>query len=564
MTAPITRDQVLKRNSIERLKAEKFPLDILHEFPELATRSYESVPEEDIVRLQWYGLYHDKPKTGYFMMRVKIPGGVLTPARLRTIGALSVRYGRGYGELTTRQNVQLHWIELRHLPEIFETLGRAGFTMAGGCGDTVRNVTGCPVSGIDPGELFDVAPVLREVAAFFYGNREYSDLPRKHKITLAACPHQCNLPEMHCIALVGAMRNGRPGFAVRVGGGLSTVPRISRDLGAFVDADLTIPALRAIVDVWKGTPKYRMSRVKARLKFMMDDVGPEPYRAQVEERLGFRLPDLAAPAPLPGEHGSGVHPQRQPGLAWIGVPVPVGLISGEQLLRVADVAEKAGAEIRLTREQNFILANVPAAAVDRVVADVSELGFPLGVNRVRAVSIACTGSPLCNYAVALTKPRLAALLDHLESVFGEAASGLRIHLDGCPHACAHHWTGDIGLQGTTLRERTASGEKQEGYDIYLRGGQGVRAAIGLPVVKRVAAELVNGHVERLVRFWLAEREAGEAFAAFADRQPDEALIAAATERPIDEVRAELRPRARRGEGKAADAISDPAGEPANV
>ncbi|HEU4587091.1 MAG TPA: hypothetical protein VFS11_00480, partial [Gemmatimonadales bacterium] len=196
-------------------------------------------------------------------------------------------------------------------------------------------------------------------------------------------------------------------------------------------------------------------------------------------------------------------------------------------------------------EQNFLLANVPEADVPHVVREVESIGFPLAVNRTRAVSIACTGSPLCNYAVALTKPRLTALLDHLVATFGEEAAALRIHLDGCPHACAHHWTGDIGLQGTTLRERTADGEKQEGYDIYLRGGQGGNAAIGLPVVKRVAADQVNVHVERLVRLWLAERQPGESFKAFADRQPDEVLIAAATLRPIDEVRAELRPRARK-------------------
>jgi ferredoxin-nitrite reductase len=545
MTEAITREQVLRRNSIERLKSEKFPLDILHEFPELATRSYESVAEEDIVRMQWYGLYHDKPKTGFFMMRVKIAGGVLTPAKLRTIGRLSVDYGRNYGELTTRQNVQLHWIELKHLPPVFDVLGKAGFTMAGGCGDTVRNVTGCPVSGVDGHELFDVAPILAEVARFFYGNREYSDLPRKHKITLSACPHQCNLPEMHCIALVGAVKDGRPGFAVRVGGGLSTVPRMSKGLGVWIDADDTIPALRAIVDVWKDTPKYRMSRVKARLKFMMDDIGPAAYREMVEQRLGRKLPDFELPQATPGEHAAGVHPQRQAGLAWIGFPVPSGLMTGPQMLAAADVAESVGAEIRLTREQNFLFANVPEADVPRVVREVEQIGFPLDINRTRAVSIACTGSPLCNYAVALTKPRLTALLDHLVGTFGEEAAALRIHLDGCPHACAHHWTGDIGLQGTTLRERTAEGEKQEGYDIYLRGGQGANAAIGLPVVKRVAADQVNVHVERLVRLWLTERQPDEGFKAFADRQPDEVLIAAATLRPIDEVRAELKPRTRK-------------------
>jgi ferredoxin-nitrite reductase len=179
------------------------------------------------------------------------------------------------------------------------------------------------------------------------------------------------------------------------------------------------------------------------------------------------------------------------------------------------------------------------------VSAVSAIGFPVGASRLRAVSIACTGSPLCNYAVALTKPRLVALVEYLETTFGPAASTLRIHLDGCPHACAHHWTGDIGLQGTTLRERSAEGEKQEGYDIYLRGGQAGRAAIGLPVVKRVPADQLNEHVARLVSFWIAERQEGEDFRAFTDRKGDDELVAAATQRSIDEVRAELRPRAAR-------------------
>jgi ferredoxin-nitrite reductase len=542
------REQVLKRNSIERLKAEKFPLDIVHEFPELAARHYESVAEEDIVRLQWYGLYHDKPKTGFFMMRVKIPGGALTPGQLRTIGRLSAEYGRGYAELTTRQNVQLHWIRLADLPAVFDILGRAGFTMAGGCGDTVRNVTGCPVSGIAATELFDVRPILAEVARFFYGNREYSDLPRKHKITLAACPYQCNLPEMHCIALVGTVREGRPGFAVRVGGGLSTVPRIAPSLGVFVPAADTIEVLRAIIDVWKETPKYRMSRVKARLKFMVDDVGPVRYRELVEERLGRRLDDHPLPEPEEGEHLTGVHPQRQDGLVYAGFPVTAGLVQGDQLQRIADVAERESAEIRLTREQNFILTQIAAARAEPVVRELAAIGFPLALSRLRAVSIACTGSPLCNYAVALTKPRLVQLMEHLERTFGPEASTLRIHLDGCPHACAHHWTGDIGLQGTTLRERTAGGEKQEGYDIYLRGGQARRAAVGLPVVKRVPADRLNEHVERLVRYWINERQDGEDFRAFTDRRGDDELIAAATLRPIEDVRAELRPRpARRSE-----------------
>jgi len=179
VTDAITREHVLKRNSTERLKFEKSPLDIIHELPEFAVQGYEGVAEEDIVRLKWYGLYHDKPKTGYFMLRVKTPGGLLTPAKLRAIGLISTELGRDYGEITTRQNIQLHWLELSRLPEVFARLTAAGFNQAGSCGDTVRNITGCPVAGVDAAELFDVTPVLREAARFFDGNRDYADLPRK-------------------------------------------------------------------------------------------------------------------------------------------------------------------------------------------------------------------------------------------------------------------------------------------------------------------------------------------------------------------------------------------------
>jgi sulfite reductase beta subunit-like hemoprotein len=543
----ITKEHVLRRNSIERLKLEKSPLDILGELPVLATRSYESIPEEDIVRLKWYGLYHDKPKTGFFMLRVKTPGGQLTPAKVRTIGRISVEFGREYGELTTRQNIQLHWLELAQLPEVFARLTAAGFNTAGACGDTVRNMTGCPVAGLDALELFDATPVLREAARFFDGNPDYADLPRKFKVTITACPHQCTLPEINCVALVPVRLRGRDGFAVRVGGGLSTVPRLSKGLGVFIEPADAVPVLRAILDVWKDTLKYRVSRVKARIKFMLDDVGPEEFRRLVEARLGRRLADGPLPEPLPGGHQPGVHPQRQPGLHYIAVPVTAGLVQGSQLLQLADLAERIGGEVRLTREQNFILTHVPDAEVEETVRTLETIGFPLDVNRVRATSIACTGSPLCNFAVALTKPRLVEIMDHLEATFGRAVEDLRINLDGCPHACAQHWIGDIGLQGTTLRERTDDGGKLEAYDLYLRGGQGVDAAIGVPLVRRVPADDVSTYLERLVRLWLEERRGYEGFKTFTDRQSDERLVAVAANVPIEEARGRLRRRDSRAE-----------------
>jgi sulfite reductase beta subunit-like hemoprotein len=523
---PITWDLIRKRNFVERLKAEKGGLAVIDDLPAMIETGYEAVPEEDFVRMQWYGLYHDKPKLGYFMLRVKLPGGVLTPTKLRTIGEVSQRFGRGYGELTTRQNIQLHWIELAQLPEVLAILEAGGMTTVGACGDNVRAITGCPVAGLDSGELFEVQSLIDEATAFFIENRDYSDLPRKHKITISACPHQCNAPEIHCIALIGAPREGRPGFAVRVGGGLSTWPRLSDDLGVWIPAEETLPALRAIVDVWRLDLKYRMSRAKARLKFMVADLGPEAFRARVEERLGRRLEDGAVPpAPEEEKDHTGIHSQKQPGLFYAGIPVHLGLMNGEAMLRLADLVESWGGGIRITRRQNFILADIPEARLAEAVREVGALGFPLEGMGLRGASIACTGDPFCNYTVAETKGRLQGIVDHLETTFGAAVSGLRLNLDGCPHSCAHHWIGDIGLQGTTLRERGPAGERIQGYDLFLRGGLGAHAAIGRPVLKRVPGTEVHLVIERLFRAYLDGRGEGERIQHFFTRHSDEELSA---------------------------------------
>ncbi|HLJ68286.1 MAG TPA: nitrite/sulfite reductase [Chloroflexota bacterium] len=550
-----TMDLVLKRNSIERLKLEKFPFELMNELPELIERGYEEVSEEDMVRFQWYGLYHDKPKVGTFMMRVKIAGGLLSPHQLRTIGELSLRFGRNDGELTTRQNIQLHWIELGHLPDVFATLDAAGLGTTGACGDCVRNITGCPVAGIDQDELFDATPLVRKAAAFFYGNREYSDLPRKHKITISTCAYHCNAPAINCIALIGVLKDGRRGYAVRVGGGLSSAPRISQHLGAFVPEEEALDVLRGILDAWRTNLKYRMSRAKARLKFMVDDYGAEGMRAEVERVLGRRLEDLPqTPTRRPDAAEDivhfGVHPQRQEDRSYIGFPAYLGRMSGEQMIAIAGIAESAGADIRLTRHQNFILGNIPNGDVDRVIAVVEEAGYPLEVNRLRATSLGCTGSPLCNYAVAETKTKLDEIVQHLEATFGRQAEGVVVNVDGCPHACAQHWVADIGLQGSTLRERDTAGAslgKIEAYEMYLRGSLGEEAAIGRPIVRRVPHDQARFFVERLVAAYLRHRLPEESFKDFADRQTDEFLIATASDRPIAEVAAELEAKARRGQ-----------------
>lgn len=532
-----TWDLVYKRNSIERLKRDKFPLDIVDELPQLIAMGYEAVPEEDIVRLNWWGLTHDKPKLGTFMVRIKVSGGLIQPAQLRGVGEISQRYGRNYGELTTRQGLQLHWARLDQLPEVITAIQATGLTTVGGEGDTVRNITGCPVAGIADGEPFDVTPVIAQVADYFYGNRAYSNLPRKHKYTIAACPGQCNAPEISDVALIGVVKDSREGFTLSVGGGLSNIPRLARDLGVFVPIDDTIEVLRAVTDAWQSDPKYRVSRAKARIKFMMDDHGPEGVRAKVEQRLGRRLEDHTAPEPIDGLDHLGVHAQRQPGRSYVGFSVPMGWLTGDQMIGIADLVEPFGGDIRLTRQQDLIVGNVPDGEMDRFLAGMAPLGLPITRNQIYGNSIACTSHKFCNYSVAETKGKLSDILEVLDARFGADVEHLKLYVDGCPHACAHHWIGDIGLQGTTTTDQL-TGRRIEAYDVTLRGGLGRDAAIGVPLLRRVPTGDITDVIVRLLDAWLAEKSArngsgdGFGFRAFCDARTDDQLQAIAAGRTI--------------------------------
>jgi sulfite reductase beta subunit-like hemoprotein len=524
VAAAPTWETVYERNSVERIKRDKPPLGIREELPALIAAGYERMPEEDIVRLQWWGLYHDKPKIGTFMLRVKIPSGILTPAKLRAIGEVSNRYGRGESELTTRQCIQLHWLELAALPDVFADLEAAGITSAGGCGDTVRNITGCPVSGLAADELFDATPVVEAATAEFYGNPAWANLPRKHKYSIASCADRCNAPEINCVSLVGVLHEGREGFAVLVGGGLASVPRIARDLGVFVPKEQANEILGAVTSVWSEDLKYRMSRVKARLKFMVDDIGAEGMLERVEAKLGrtlerYELPPIDA---QPSAH-VGVHAQKQQGLSYVGVPVALGLISGDQLIAVADLADSFDGDVRLTRQQNLIVTGV--ADVEATLERLDEIGLPLETNAIWANSIACTGEPHCNFSVGETKTRLQALVEHLESTFGDEVAELRLHLDGCPHACAQHWVGDLGFQATTGKD--AAGGRISAYDIFVRGSLGPAPQVGGSLFRRVASERLEPAVEGLVRGWLAGRTPGETFTEFQRRLSDDELGALA-------------------------------------
>ncbi len=530
----VTWAEVYRRNKIEELKRDRFPLDVVEELPRFIEMGYEAIPEEDIVRLNWWGFTHDKPKVGYFMARIKVPGGRLSPAQLRAVGEISRTLGRNYGELTTRQALQLHWIHLEKLPQVLEQVKAAGLTTVGGEGDTVRNISSCPLGGVNPAEPFDPYPVIREVASFFDGHRHYSNLPRKLKVSVSSCPHQCEGPEIQDIALLGVRREGREGFAVRVGGGLSIAPRISLDLGVFVPREEALEVLRALIDLWNEDLRYRLSRAKARFKFFVEDHGPDRVREMLEEELGRRLPRLAAPSPLDFTDHLEPGPQKQEGLWHLGFPVPVGQVSGTQMIEIADLAEEVGAEIRLTRQQNFILVNVPEDKLPRVEERLREIGFPRDRNRIWASSVACTGYQFCNYPVAETKEKLREILEAVEAAYGREAEGLRICMDGCPHACALHWVGDIGLMGTATR--SPSGLKVEAYDLTLRGSQGGKAAVGRPLIRRLPTEETTQAVLRLVGAWIREKElrGPVSFPEFCRRRTDEELLAIALGEVVEE------------------------------
>ncbi|WP_432986051.1 nitrite/sulfite reductase [Dactylosporangium sp. CA-233914] len=531
-------------NPNERSKKDDNPLNVRARIENIyAHRGFDSIDPADLRgRFRWYGLYTqrrpgiDGGRTAvlepeelddrYFMLRIRSDGGQLSLEQLRVIASISQRFARDTADVTDRQNIQLHWIEIENVPTIWRELEAVGLSTTEACGDTPRVILGSPIAGVAESEVLDPTEAITEINRRFVGDPELSNLPRKFKTSiswLADTPYEAN-----DVSFVGVIHPEHgPGFDLWVGGGLSTNPMLAQRLGAWVP-------LHEVPEVWLGVVRvfrdygYRRLRSRARLKFLVADWGADQVRQILEnEYLGRRLVDGPAPElpEKPVDH-IGVHKQWD-GKYFVGAAPIAGRSSGTQLAGVADLAEAHGSQrIRLTPYQKILVLDIEQDRTESLVAGLSEIGLEARPSSWRRSTMACTGIEFCKLAIVETKARAAELIEHLEKKVADLDADISIHLNGCPNACARTQVADIGLKGMLVRDE--SGEMVEGFQIHLGGGlgmaEGQTAGFGrkLRGLKTTAAALPE-YVERVANNYLAGRESGESFARWVMRAPEEEL-----------------------------------------
>ncbi|MEU1159335.1 nitrite/sulfite reductase [Streptomyces sp. NPDC005921] len=505
-------------------------------------RGFDSIDPNDLRgRMRWWGLYTqrkpgiDGGKTAilepeelddkYFMLRVRIDGGRLTTQQLRVIGEISQEFARGSADITDRQNIQLHWIRIEDVPEIWNRLEAVGLSTTEACGDCPRVVIGSPVAGIAEDEIIDGTWAIDEIERRYIGSKEFSNLPRKFKSAISGSPLLDVVHEINDIAFVGVDHPEHgPGFDLWVGGGLSTNPKIGVRLGAWVP-------LAEVPDVWAGVIGifrdygYRRLRTRARLKFLVADWGPEKFRQVLEDEY-LKRPLVDGPAPAqPTQRWRdhvGVH-RQQDGNFYVGFAPRVGRVDGATLAKIADLAEAHGSgRVRTTVEQKMIILDVTEAQVESLVEALEALDLTARPSSFRRGTMACTGIEYCKLAIVETKQRGSSLIDELERRLPDFDEPLTINLNGCPNACARIQVADIGLKGQLVLND--AGEQVEGYQVHLGGALGLEAGFGRKVRGlKVTSEELPDYVERVLKRFQAEREDGERFAAWASRASEEAL-----------------------------------------
>jgi sulfite reductase (ferredoxin) len=581
-----------KAQRVERLKRAKNPWDHLDEIRQFARDGFDSIPPEWLgTYFRPWGIYTQGDGIGviggkngegkavpYFMVRIRIPNGLLTSEQARTIADLSDRCGNGVADITVRQNVQLHWIRVENLPELLERLWSVGLRTTGACGDVTRNITGCPLAGIHSHEIADVSPLALALDKELAGNPDFYNLPRKFKITITGCPDWCSYPEINDISFTATLRhssgtgipacapattqpnqgatsiestnkndkadsslashqspitNHEIGFSLRIAGGLSTEPHLAVKLDAFIRWEQVLPVARAIAEVFRESEVLRQSRDRARMKFLFLQHGwtANSFLAAIESKLGYKL-DPAAPEQLPASiHRDhlGVIPQKQPGLFTIGASVIRGRITPAQIRVAADLAEHHGdGHLRATLMQNLLLINIPESRVTSVVQELVANGLPVETNAFVRGTVACTGSEFCKLALTETKSYARWLTEQLEQRFPGYQEDIKLHISGCPNSCGQHWIADIGIEGKKIKH---DGKMIDAYYFCVGGSVGQFAAIARPVGYRCAADEVPNAITRLLAHFHAHRHSAEPLQKFLARQSAEQLRSILSDQP---------------------------------
>ena len=512
-------------NKIETLKQQKDGLDVYPELVRAAREGWETLDPDDIARLKWYGLYHHNTADGNFMLRTKVVQGVLTGDQAELFADLADEYGRGFLDCTTRQCVQFHWIRLEQVPDILHRYKAAGITTLGACGDITRNVVGCTLAGIGHEQLADGHAVGESIHRRFLGNRAYSNLPRKYKISVTGCAEDCARGLINDVALSGAIAaDGTRGFNLRVGGGLSSHPRFSRWIDVWVSEEEATDVVEQVTAIFRDSDENRKSRGKARLKFLLDRIGPDAFREELERRLGRELrPGVRSAPALRGHDHVGVTAQVDGRHSAVGLCVPVGRITGAQFREVARLAREYGTrdgELRLTHQQNVLIPWIPDERVEELLGEplLSELSAapPLFTRGLQT----CTGKEFCGLAKVHTKERAREIARFLDSQVRENGHGedLRVHFAGCSSSCAQHQIADIGIEGVLKK---VDGEFVEAMDIRIGGHLGPEPRFGDVVARKVPHWELNETLLRILDLYEQWHAPGETFAGFAARTEPE-------------------------------------------
>ncbi|MFI2841107.1 MULTISPECIES: nitrite/sulfite reductase [Mycolicibacterium] len=524
-------------NANEQAKKDDNPLNVRQRIESIyAPNGFESIDKGDLRgRFRWWGLYtqrrpgFDGTWTGdentdmledeYFMLRVRSDAGDLSLAALRTLGGISTEFARDTADISDRQNVQYHWIDVRDMPEIWRRLDEVGLQTTEACGDCPRVVLGSPLAGQHPDEVIDGTPAVNEIVKRYIGKPEYSNLPRKFKTAISGL--QDVVHEINDVAFIGVVHPEHgPGFDLWVGGGLSTNPMLAKRVGVWVPLDEVPDVWEAVVSIFRDYG-YRRLRAKARLKFLIKDWGTDKFREVLEqEYLGRKLIDGPAPTPVtrPIDH-VGVTKLKN-GLNAVGVSPIAGRVTGTILTKVADLAEAAGSDrVRFTPYQKLIILNVPDDKLEELRSGLDALGLPSSPSHWRRNLMACTGIEFCKLSFAETRSRSQVLVPELEKRLEDLNAQLdvpvTININGCPNSCARIQVADIGFKGQMVDEGNGP---EEGFQVHLGGSLGLDSAFGRKLRQhKVLATELGDYIERVVRNFVKQREPDERFAQWAVR-----------------------------------------------